>query len=131
MSLTPDTINTIKRNAGKLPPEQIARACGVSLGLVERIAREQGISLRLHSQPVAPTAIFAQRVALPDRRSEHFTVSLRPADAKIAREKAAARFTSPSDLVASVFEGALARGKVDELASAARAYRPGDSSDGG
>lgn len=131
MSLTPDTINTIKRNAGKIPPEQIARDCGISLGLVERIAREQGVSLRLHGKPIVPTPTFATRVELRDRRSEHFTVSLRAADAKVARDKAAERFTSPSDLVSSVFEGALARGKIDEMVSASKSYRPGDAAGNG
>lgn len=48
---TPDTLRTIRRNAGKVPVEQLARDCGISPDFLERVARQHGIDLRLRTAP--------------------------------------------------------------------------------
>jgi hypothetical protein len=123
---TPDVVQrTIAKNAGRVPPQQIADALGWPLPRLERVAHRHEIDLRLFSRREsdrAGTPTYAVRVSLADRRSEHFGVKLRPADAAILRVKAGERFTNPSDILARVFEGAVARGKVDELITAAAGY---------
>lgn len=138
MSLTPDTINTIRRNAGKIPPEQIARDCGVSLGLVERIAREQGFDLRIRATPGNPdifprAPIERQRRNLPldERRIVTITVSLSEASAATLRAKAHERVVRPSAMFRQILEGAIVLGKIDELARASKSYRPGDAAGSG
>lgn len=133
MSLTPDTIATIKRNSGKMPVERIATACGISVGLVERIAREQGWSLRLRpardvSELPSPRAPIERRGRdLPPEQQRTVGVSTYfcEATAAVLREKARERVVRPAALLRQVFEGAIVLGMIDELASAAKSYRPG------
>ena len=51
MTFTRDTIRTIARNAGKVTKEQMSRDLSLSVALIERLAREQGIDLRLRIAP--------------------------------------------------------------------------------
>ena len=132
--LTPATLNLIRRNAGRVPSCEIASALGWTLDKLERVAREQRLSLRIDPPPPNPlpdplsaAGNLSRNAAI--RRNETFTVRLRPADAQILRDKAKARMTNPSHLLAEIFEGALARGKIDEMASAAGWYHPNETGD--
>jgi hypothetical protein len=51
MTFTRNTIRTIARNAGRVPKEQMARDLSLPVSLIERVAREQGIDLRLRVAP--------------------------------------------------------------------------------
>jgi len=130
---TPANVNIIRKNAGKVPAAMIAEALGWPMDRLRRIAATHGLDLEIPIDAVAPAPLRPgpERAPPPDRRSCHFSANLRPADAKILRDKAEQRFTNPSRLLAEVFEGAIARGKVDELATAATTYRPQLSPDAG
>lgn len=131
---TIDVVRTIRKNAGRVPAREIAAALGWTPDQLDNVAAKHQIDLRLYAMRAsdsAPRATFSTRVPLPERRSEHFGVRLRVADAAILREKAATLYVAPGQLLAQVFEGALARGKIEQFASAARAYRPGEAPGGG
>ncbi len=127
---TPSVVNTIRRNAGVVPPQKIAADLGWSGTRLKRTAEKHGIDL--HAQIVrrddgALVLATLKRASLGERRSEHFGVRLRPAAAKIILEKAAARYVDPCVFLAEIIEGATALGKIDDMASAARNYRPGST----
>ncbi len=118
---TPDAIRTIRRNAGVMPPPRIASALGWTLGRLERAARDHQIDLRMRvAEPAASVAIRA------DTRTEQFGARFRSVDADILRAKAADHFMKPATFIAAVIEGAILRGKLDDLASAGKGYRPVD-----
>lgn len=125
---TPDAVKTIRRNAGLVPPAEIAAALDWPLAQLERIAARHFISLDMIAMPV----ISDEKPQRPRRprsecRTETIRVHLRFGDAEILRAKAAARFVKPARLLAAVFEGAISHGKIDLLANAAAFYRPGDA----
>lgn len=125
---TPAVVNTIRKNAGLVPPQTIADVLGWSATQLDRIAKRHNIDLRAQiadRDDGAPVLATVARVRLPARRSEHFSVRLRASDAEIIRAKATARFTNPSALLALLIEGAIARGKVDDLVGAAAFYPRG------
>jgi hypothetical protein len=115
----------VDREAGNVPPQKIADALGWPATQLARVAAKHGINLRAQiarRDDGATVLAMVGRAKLPDRRTEHFGVRLRQADAEIIRQTAAHRLTNPSQLLAEVIEGALLRGKVDELATASTRY---------
>lgn len=132
-AFTPDTIRNIGRYAGILPPQTIADRLGLALSFVERVAREQGFDLRIappaSAMPqAAPQSLHPHRTRLPASERRHtIGITLRAADLDMMREKAAERFTRPAVFLAQIIEGAIARGKIDEMATAAKTYRPVNS----
>jgi len=119
-------VRTIRKNAGLVPPQTIADALGWTPNQLDRIAKKHGIDLRAQiatRDDGVKILATVKRVTMLDRHTEHFGVRLRRDDAKVLKEKAGKRFTNPSRLIAEVFEGAVARGWVDELASVSRGYR--------
>lgn len=77
---TPDVVRTIIRNAGRMPPEEIARDCGVSLNLVERVAREQGVDLRIPRERLENDTYRPSAAGRRACRDVQVTIHLQPAD---------------------------------------------------
>jgi hypothetical protein len=126
---TIDAVRTIRRNAGTVTPARLAASLGWTEGRLARVAAQHHVDLRMLVERVAEDASAARRgrpryVAPSEKRSERFAVLLCPAAAEILRAKAAAHFLMPARMLAKVFEGALARGKIEDLASAAATWRP-------
>ncbi len=120
---TPDAIRTIRRNAGMVPADRIARDLGWPYGRLLRAARTFNIDLRMRVADPASEASRA-RGSAADIRSEQFGARFRTVDADILRAKAADHFMKPATFIAAVIEGAILRGKLDDLASAGKGYRP-------
>ncbi len=118
---TPDAIRTIRRNAGVVPADRIANSLGWTFGRLQRVARTFQIDLRMRVPDPAPPRVNR---ALPNMRTEQFGTRFRAIDADILRAKAADHFMKPATFIAAVIEGAILRGKLDDLASAGKGYRP-------
>jgi hypothetical protein len=121
--LTRDTINTIKKNAGRVPATQIAASLGWPLDRVERVAREQGYDLRVDAPQ--PTPIEQLTAAgNPFRKAEsrygNITVNLSNADYETMVAKAKEHKLRRATLFAALVKGALASGTLDALVTAGR-----------
>lgn len=117
---TPDTIGTIRRNAGKMPAAQIAHHLGWSMGRLERTARAHGYDLKCRDQDEpSPSwlAVVSRRHSLdPNTRCVSMTIMLSPADAAALDALAHECGTKRSRLVSNVIENARAHGVLPDLA---------------
>lgn len=130
MDYTRDAIQTIKKNAGRVPPAEIAATLGWTVPQLERIAAKHEIPLRLfirdaatpESDPRRPNPHYSHkhtRVAPDKLRSIQVTCNLRKANVSTIDQVAAERFLKRSRVAMYIIEGALARGIVDDLVNAA------------
>lgn len=132
--LTPDTLNTIRKNAGKFPPATIAEALGWSLARLERAARERQIDLNHKALGPTPVPIPAPRSVEPaapeaapivpegdeprrrkPRRSAQHAVRLYPAEMRLFKDCAAAHGLSVGAAFARLIGNARDREMIHEL----------------
>lgn len=117
-----DTIRTIAKNAGKMPKDKIARDLCISIGFLERIAREHGIDLRMvedrNDHPAPFSAYEAERGkrsrALPSR-TDRVELSLFPAVMREIDRLANTFGLRRATAVARVVENAAHRGLLEDL----------------
>lgn len=111
---TRDTLGTIRRNAGKMPPERLAEELGWTLSRLEGVARHNGYDLKYTERPaevVAPP--IAPR---PICRSESVTIMLYAADVAALDVVARSFSIKRSRVIIRLVENALARGILANLA---------------
>jgi hypothetical protein len=117
--IPPSTRRMIRRHAGTIPPEDLANAIGWPLSVLERVTAAWDISL-------APLAIEIvedpPENTPPDRACRAvISVRLRDADDKELARRGRAKQIKRATLGRLIIEGAIARGLVDELVTAALA----------
>lgn len=117
---TPATLGTIRRNAGRMPPAQLAAELGWSLGRLERVARENGYSLKCR-EPEAPALHIARpegvarRHVDPDKRSVQVSTWVYPADRAALDAVAGALGITRSRVLTRLVEAARARHLLADL----------------
>jgi hypothetical protein len=125
MTFTRNTIRTIARNAGRVPKEQMARDLSLPVSLIERVAREQGIDLRLRVAPPdardLPTLTLRELRTRGHRepaghiRSKVVTFALMPDDFEIVEASAAENGIRRARVVTRAIENAIRRGIFADL----------------
>lgn len=126
--LTPDTLATIRRNAGKVPPIHIADTLGWPLAMLHRVARDKLIDLTMeppprddsHVEPLSAREAVHPELSKPyarprSGRTEIVTVRLRPSDMRILVSASDAHRLERGPALARMFENARERGLIEEL----------------
>jgi hypothetical protein len=107
--LTPDTLRTIRRNAGRVPPAAIAGALGWPVPQLERIARTNGIDLRIATKPEddIPEQATAAGNTLhdPTKRSVNVSINLEPSDYDLIVAKSKEHNLKRATLLAALVRG--------------------------
>jgi hypothetical protein len=124
---TRETLGTIRKNAGKMPKDELARSVGVTVSFLERVAREQNIDLSpvVEHVPDQREPSGTKIEPRPSRRqpqprnhhTEYVSAAFRASDVDLMDRLASEHRIRRSRVITRVFENARARGLLADLAS--------------
>ncbi len=120
-----DALNTIRRNAGRVPPTQMAAALGWPLSQLERVARDHGLDIVIRPAPSEPyraplSAAQVESAAGPRvrgiARSISASTTLFVSDSELIDTIGRRHGLTRSRVLSRIIENARARGILSELA---------------